>query len=402
MSDPTLEDVRGSGRTARRVWTSFAAVVLMLTVAGALTLTRRRAAFHALAAETADASVPVVSVIHPSTGSGGDDLTLPSTLQAYVESPIYARTTGYLQKWYHDIGSRVEQGALLADLDTPEVDQELLQAKAARAQTAASLALAKSTAERWANLRKTDSVSQQEADEKQSAYEQLQATLDAADANVKRLENLEAFKHVYAPFAGVVTARTVDVGTLVSAGTQHALFRLAQMDPIRVYVSVPEAYVDAVKPGVAASLELPQRPSEKFDGRVVRTAGVIDPATRTMTAEVNVPNHGGRLLPGGYAQVHLDVGRTAPRLQVPVNTLLFRAEGTRAVVVDGANTLRLRPVTIGRDFGSVVEIVSGLSADDWVVINPADSADDGQTVRVEKPKDAPATATPANTGAPRP
>jgi RND family efflux transporter MFP subunit len=243
-------------------------------------------------------------------------------------------------------------------------------------------------------------VSQQEADEKRSAYEQLQATLDAADANVKRLENLESFKHVYAPFSGVVTARSVDVGTLVSAGTQQALFRLAQMDPIRVYVSVPEAYVDAVKPGVSASLELPQSPSEKFEGRVVRTSGVIDPATRTMTAEVNVPNHGGRLLPGGYAQVHLDVGTMGPRLQVPVNTLLFRAEGTRAVVVDG-DKLRLRPVTIGRDFGSAVEIASGLSADDWVVINPADSADDGQTVRVEKPKAA-APAPAASGGAPRP
>lgn len=373
-------------RTARRVWTSFAAIALILVVAGALTLMRRRAAFDLLAAETERATVPTVTVVHPTVSAADDDLVLPSTLQAYVESPIYARTTGYLQKWYYDIGSHVRQGDVLADLETPEVDQELLQAKAARDQTVASLALAKSTADRWASLRKTDSVSQQEADEKQSAYAQLNANLAAADANVKRLENLESFKHVYAPFSGVITARMTDVGTLVSAGTQQALFRLAQMDPIRVYVQVPEAYATTMRAGVPASLELPQIPGESFQGAIVRTSGVIDPATRTLTVEVNVPNHAGKLLPGGYAQVHLKPGQSGARtLQVPINTLLFRAEGPRVAVVDGSGHLRLHAVTIGRDFGATVEILQGVDAADAIVVNPADSAEDGLAVTVERP-----------------
>jgi RND family efflux transporter MFP subunit len=373
-------------RTARRVWTSFAAIVLMLVVAGTLTLSRRRSQFRVLAAATTEAAVPTVAVMHPAAGAAADDLVLPATLQAFVDSPIYARTTGYLQKWYFDIGSRVRQGDLLADLDTPEIDQELLQARASRDQTAASVMLAKSTAERWVNLRKTDSVSQQEVDEKQSAYEQLRATLAAGEANVRRLENLEAFKHVHAPFAGIVTARNVDVGTLVNAGTQQALFRLAQVDPIRVYVSVPEADAASIRVGAAASLQLSQSPGEQIDGRIVRTSGVIDPETRTLLTEINVPNHGGRVMPGGYGQVRLSVAHSAARLQLPVNALLFRAEGVRAAVVDASNHVRLRPVQIGRDFGSAVEILQGVAAEDWVILNPADSLDDGQEVMVEHPK----------------
>jgi RND family efflux transporter MFP subunit len=384
-------------RTTRRVWTSFAAIILMLIVAGVLTVSRRRSEFRTLEAATNEAAVPTVAVLHPTQAGVTDDLTLPATLQAFVDSPIYARTTGYLQKWYFDIGSRVKQGDLLADLDTPEIDQELLQARASRDQTAASVMLAKSTAERWANLRKSDSVSQQEVDEKQSNYDQLRATLAAGDANVRRLENLEAFKHVHAPFTGIVTARNVDVGTLVNAGTQQALFRLAQIDPIRVYVSVPEADAASIRVGAAASLELSQFPGEKIDGKIVRTSGVIDPDTRTLLTEINVPNHGSRLMPGGYGQVHLKPARATARLQLPVNTLLFRAEGVRAAVVDASNHVRLRPVQIGRDYGTTVEILQGINADDWVVLNPADSLDDGQVVTVERPKAAsPAAPAPAS------
>lgn len=375
-------------RTSRRVWTTFVAVVLMLAVAGGLTLSRRRAEFRALAATTTEAAVLTVAVIHPTVSAAGDDLVLPATLQAFVDSPIYARTTGYLQKWYFDIGSRVRQGDLLAELDTPEIDQELLQARASRDQTAANVVLAKSTAERWANLRKSDSVSQQEVDEKQSNYDQLRATLAAGDANVRRLENLESFKHVRAPFAGIITARSVDAGTLVNAGTQQALFRLAQVDPIRVYVTVPESDAASIKTGTRAFLELSQFPGERIDGKVVRTSGVIDPETRTLLTEINVPNHANRLMPGGYGQVHLEPAGRSARLQLPVNTLLFRAEGVRAAVVDASNHVRLRPVQIGRDFGATVEIAQGIGADDWVVLNPADSLDEGQLVSVERPKTA--------------
>jgi RND family efflux transporter MFP subunit len=385
--------------TSRRVWTTFAAILLMLAVAGVLTVSRRRSEFRALAAATADATVPTVAVVHPASPATTDELTLPATMQAFVDSPIYARTTGYLQKWYFDIGSRVRQGDLLADLDTPEIDQELLQARASRDQTSASVLLAKSTAERWANLRKSDSVSQQEADEKQSNYDQLRATLAAADANVRRLENLESFKHVRAPFAGTVTARTVDVGTLINAGTQQAMFRLAQVDPIRVYVSVPESLAASVRAGTVATLELSQSPGERLQGKIVRTSGVIDAETRTLLTEINVPNPGGRLMPGGYGQVHLPSNGLAPKLQLPVNTLLFRAEGVRAAVVDASNHVRLRPVQIGRDFGATVEIVQGISPDDWVVLNPADALDDGQAVNVERPKPAAAAAPGPPTGA---
>ncbi|MEO8482182.1 MAG: efflux RND transporter periplasmic adaptor subunit [Acidobacteriota bacterium] len=364
----------------------------MLAVAGVLTVSKRRSEFRALAATTTEATVPAVAVIHPTMSAGGDDLALPATLQAYVDSPIYARTTGYLQKWYVDLGGRVKQGDLLADLDTPEIDQELLQARASRDQTAASVVLAKSTAERWVNLRRSDSVSQQEVDEKQSNYDQLRATLAAGDANVRRLENLESFKHVHAPFAGIITARNVDVGTLVNAGTQQALFRLAQIDPIRVYVTVPEMDAASIRVGDPASLELSQYPGQRIDGKIVRTSGVIDPATRTLLTEINVPNHGNRLMPGGYGQVHLKPARSVARLQLPVNTLLFRAEGVRAAVVDASNHVRLRAVQIGRDFGATVEILQGISADDWIVLNPADSLDEGQAVSVERPKAAPPAA----------
>jgi len=378
-----------------RVFLVIGVVVAALVVAGAYTLVGRRAEFRALADETAAAAVPTVTVIHPTGEQAAEELVLPSTLQAAVESPIYARTNGYLHSWTHDIGSHVGQGELLAEIDTPEVDQELAQARASRQQIAANLALAKSTAERWEALRQTDAVSDQEVDEKKSAYVQLQATLAAADANVQRLEQLESFKHIYAPFAGVITQRHVDVGTLINAGNGGAaqqLFHLAQTDPIRVFVQVPEASAPAIHPGLAASLELVQFPGQSFAGSVVRTSGSIDPATRTLLTEVDVPNHDGRLLPGGYAQVHVKVSAGSTRLQVPINTMLFRAEGVRVAVVDDKERVHLRPIEIGRDYGTSIEVLSGLSAADWVVLNPPDSLDENQLVHAQR-------SSPATTGA---
>lgn len=373
-------------RSGRRLFTALIAVALILAAAGALTLVRRQSTQRTLAQETEELTVPVVSVIHPITESARDDLQLPGTLQAYVESPIYARTTGYLTKWSHDIGSRVTKGELLAEIDAPELDQELAQAKANRDQIAASAALAKSSADRWASLEKTDAVSQQEVDEKQSASRQLQASLAASDANVRRLEQLEQFKRINAPFAGVVTKRNVDVGTLVSAGSgaQLPMFHLAQTDPIRVFVNVPEVSASAIRRGLPAYLEMVQYPGETFAGAVARTAEAIDPATRTLLTEVDVPNPKSRLLPGGYAQVHLQVATTVARLRVPVNALLFRAEGLRAAVVDDRHRVHLRALTIGRDYGTSLEVLNGLTADDWIVLNPADSLDEGQDVKVER------------------
>jgi RND family efflux transporter MFP subunit len=381
---PNPPPVRKS--SGRGLFTGLIGVVLILVVFGAFNVLKRQTELNTLAQETERLSVPTVAVAHPTVEPTSDDLVLPGTLQAYVESAIYARTNGYLKKWYRDIGAHVRQGELLAEIDAPELDQELSQAKAARDQAAANVALAKSSAERWVALRKDDAVSQQEVDEKQSAYSQLQASLAAADANVRRLEQLEQFKRIEAPFDGVITRRNVDAGTLINAGnggTQQQLFHLAQMDPIRVYVSVPEANASAIHAGLKAYLELSQFAGEKFEGQVTRSAESIDPSTRTLLTEVDVPNRNGRLLPGGYAHVHLQVTASQARLQVPVNAVLFRAEGLRAVVVDANNRVHLKPLTIGRDYGTSLEVLDGLSPDDLIVLNPADSLDEGQQVRIE-------------------
>jgi RND family efflux transporter MFP subunit len=362
-------------------------LLVVLVAAGALTLAARRSEFHALERDTDAQAIVTVAVVHPTAAASDDDLVLPSTLQAFVESPIYARTNGYLRKWYVDIGGRVASGALLADIDTPEVDQELAQAKASRDQIAATLDLAKSTAERYAGLRATDAVSQQEVDEKKSEYTQAQANLAASNANVQRLEQLEQFKHIYAPFAGIVTKRNVDTGTLVNAGNGGArqeLFNVAQTDPMRVYVQVPEMAAAATRSGVPATLDLTQFPGEHFTGQVARTSGSIDPQTRTLQTEIDVPNHQGRLLPGGYAEVHLKIAGAGSHLQVPVNALLFRSEGLRAAVVDENHRVHLRALTIGRDFGTALEVVQGLAATDWIVINPPDSLGDNQEVHVQQ------------------
>lgn len=361
-------------------------ILLVLVVAGAMSIARRVSERKALAAETGKLSVATVSVVKPSSEPAADELVLPAQLQAYVESPIYARTNGYLLHWYRDMGTRVKKGELLADIDTPEVDQELSQAKATREQIAAQLELAKISADRWVNLRKTDSVSQQEADQETNAYKQSQANLAAADANVRRLEQMELFKHIYAPFAGVITQRNTDIGMLINAGSntgQKGLFNLAQVDPLRVYVSIPQSYFPNVHAGMPAYIQLDEYPGQKFSGKVVRSADAIDPATRTLLTEVDVENHDGRLLPGAYAQVHFAIPVQTVRISVPVNALLFRAEGPRIAVVGPDDKIQLRTVIIGRDFGTKLEILGGLDANDRIVVNPADSLEDGQHVHVK-------------------
>jgi RND family efflux transporter MFP subunit len=311
---------------------------------------------------------------------------LPGSVQAYTESPIYARTNGYLVRWYKDIGATVQKGELLADLDTPEVDQELSQAQAARQQMVAALDLAHTSADRWRDLRRTDSVSQQELDQRTSDYAQAQANMAAADANVRRLQQLESFKHVYAPFAGVLTRRNVDIGALVNAGNGGSgkeLFNLALIDPLRVYVSIPEADAPAIRTGMRAWIALAEFPASRFTGTVVRTANAIDQNTRTLLTEVDVPNKAGRLLPGSYAQVHFDVPVNGRRLSVPSSALLFRSEGPRIAVVGPGDRVELRPLVIGRDFGTSLEILQGIRANDRVIENPPDALENGQVVRVE-------------------
>jgi RND family efflux transporter MFP subunit len=279
----------------------------------------------------------------------------------------------------------VNKGELLAKIDTPEVDQELNQTRAARQQTVAQLELAKISADRWENLRKSDSVSAQEADQQTSGYKQAQANLASADANVRRLEQLEGFKDVYAPFSGVLTRRNVDPGALINAGAGAAgreLFDIARVDPLRVYTSVPQAYAPFIKVGAKTAITLQEFPGKSFDATVARTAESIDPNTRTLLTEVDVPNKNGRLLPGSLGEVHFAVGNGVNKVTVPVNAMLFRAEGPRLAVVGPDNKVQLRPINIGRDYGATIEILGGVSPGERIVINPADSLEDGQQVNV--------------------
>ena len=392
-----FNDPGGPSQPKSPLFLVFLIIVVALVVAGAFLMFQRRSEYQALASNTAALAVPTVAVIHPAPEPGDENLVLPGTLQAYVESPIYARTNGYLKKWYHDIGSRVNKGELLADIDTPEVDQQLSQARADLNTAQANANLSQITASRYSELLKTDGVSKQEVDNANGDLEAKRATVESFQANVRRLEELESFKHVYAPFSGVITRRNVDIGTLINAGnggTSQQLFFLAQTDPIRVYVNVPEMYASSIHAGLGAYLDLTQYPGRKFDGKVVRSAEAIDLSTRTLLTEVDVPNKSGELLPGGFAQVHLLVKVTGQRMQVPVNALLFRSEGLRAVLIDANHRTHLQPIVVGRDYGNTLEVLSGLKADDWIVLNPPDSLEDRQEVHVKQVSN-PATQPPA-------
>jgi multidrug efflux system membrane fusion protein len=373
---------------ARRGKILIGAVLLVLITAGAVTFLNRRSESNALAKETEAVSVPTVAVVQPQSEAGSDELVLPGNLQAFEESPIFARTNGYLLRWYKDIGSKIQKGELLAAIDTPEIDQELSQARASREQVKAALGLAKISADRWANLLKSDSVSQQEADQQASGYQQALANLAAGDANVRRLEQLESFKNVYAPFSGVLTRRNVDPGALINSGAGAAgkeLFVISRVDPLRVYASVPQAYATNMKTGMKANVTLQEFPGQKFMGTVARTADAIDPATRTLNTEVDVPNKDGKLLPGSFGQVHFATGTSVSGITIPVNAMLFRAEGPRVAVVDKDSRVHLRPISIGRDFGATLEILGGLDVTDQIIINPSDSLDEGQQVHVASP-----------------
>lgn len=369
----------------RRALMVVGVALLILFVAGAITLITRESHERALAKETEQQTIPTVAVVHPLAEKPDEELVLPGSLLAFEESPIYARTNGYLVRWYRDIGSRVNEGELLATIDTPEIDQELNQARATRQQIIAQLELAKISAERWENLRKSDSVSAQEADQQTSGYRQAQANLAAADANVRRLEQLENFKRVYAPFSGVITKRNVDPGALINAGAGAAgreLFDMARVDPLRVYTSVPQAYAPFIRVGESTNITLQEFPGERFSAKVARTAEAIDPNTRTLLTEVDVPNKDGKLLPGSFGEVHFAVGSNVNKVTVPVNAMLFRSQGAQLAVVGTDNKIQLRSITIGKDYGTTLEVLAGVSTEDQVVINPPDSLEDGQQVMI--------------------
>lgn len=373
-----------SHRPARGWWLALLALVVVAVIV-LFTVLPRIQARNTLAKETQEMAIPSVAVVHPQHAAPAQEVVLPANVQAYIDAPIYARTNGYLQRWYVDIGARVKTGQLLAEIDTPEVNQQLGQALADLATAQANVHLAQITAERYGDLLKTDSVSKQDADNAESDYAAKKTVVQSAQANVKRLEDLQSFERIYAPFDGVITARNTDIGALIdsgsSGGTRTELFHIAQPGKLRVYVNVPEAYSQAAKLGLTADLTLTEFPSRRFQGKLVRTADSIDLNTRTLLVEIAVNNPTGELLTGAYAEVHLKLPTAKSSFILPVDTLLFRSEGLRVVVVN-RNKAELRPITIGHDLGSEVEVIAGLTGDESVVINPPDSIESGENMRV--------------------
>ena len=378
------DDQAQQRRRVLRGATILASVVLVLLMLGAgATVMSRIANNRTLQADVVEQSKVYVRTTFPQSGGTDQTVALPGTLQGFVQAPIAARASGYLKRWHKDIGSRVNKGDLLAEIDSPEIDQQLSQAIAARDQTAASLQLALSSQERWEALRHKDAVSQQELDERRGAAAQARANLAAAEANVERLRELQAFKRVVAPFSGIITRRNVDVGDLIDAGggAGRTMFVLSQTDPLRIYVNVPQAYAQIVKQGQNVTVTQAELQGRGFQGQVARTSGAIDPASRTMQIEVTLPNRDGVLMPGAYVQVQLPL-RGAQAMTIPTNALLIRGEGVRVAVVDPQKQVRLRPVKIGRNYGPHVEVLEGLSTSDEVVLNPPDSLTEGDQVAV--------------------
>jgi len=373
------------GRPAGHYWV---AVLAALTVAALIVsgILPRIQASKNLRRETQEMAVPTVTVVQPRRSTATPEIVLPANVQAFIDSPVYARTNGYLKQWYVDIGARVKAGQLLAEIDTPEVNQQLRQARADLNTAEANLNLSRITTERYNDLLKTDSVSKQDADNAAGDYAAKQAIVHSAEANVKRLEELQSFQKIYAPFTGVITARNTDIGALIdsgaSGGQRTELFHIAQPDKLRVYVNVPEAYSQAAKPGLTADLTLAEFPDRRFPGKLVRTANAIDTNTRTLLVEIDVDNPTGTLLSGAYAEVHLKLPGAPSSLILPVNALLFRSEGLRVATVPDGQHAELKPVTLGHDFGNEVEVVSGLSGDETVIVSPPDSIVSGQTVRI--------------------
>ena len=329
--------------------------------------------------------IPTVSVVSPAPSRTMGGLVLLAEVQPWLQASIYARANGYLKRWYVDIGARVKTGQLLAEIDTPEVDQQFRQARADLSTAEANMHLSEITSTRYQGLLKSDSVSQQEADNANGDFAAKKAIVQSSQANLRRLEELTSFQKIYAPFDGVITARNTDVGQLIDSGSaggpKSELFHMAQPGKLRVYVNVPQVYSQLAKPGLKADLMLAEFPGRRFEGTLIRTADAIDFATRTLLVEIEVNNPSGELLSGAYAEVHLKLPGNIATFTIPVNTLLFRAEGLRVAVVKDGKT-NLVPVTLGRDFGSEVEVLTGLNGDENLIVNPPDSIVSGQSVRL--------------------
>ncbi len=366
-----------------------ASVLLVLAVGAAYQGISSRARVLAdVTKETQERAVPAVAVTTPERGVPQEEIALPGTMQAFVDAPIFARTNGYLKKWYADIGTHVQAGQLLAEIDAPEVEQQLQQARADEKTAEANMRLAKTTAERYRDLIKTESVAQQDLDNANGNLEAREAALASAHANVMRLEQLHAFTRIEAPFAGVITARSTDIGALIDSGSNaHELFHIADTRRLRVFVNVPEVYSRSAQPGIEADLTLKEFPGRRFTGKLARTARAIDVASRTLLTEIDVDNAKGELLPGSYCEAHLKLPSATATLKLPASAIIFKTDVLQAAVVDAGMRVTLKTVVLGRDFGDSVEVVSGLEPSDSVIVNPPDSITTGQTVRVVSGRD---------------
>ena len=389
-SQEVLTPESQSPRLPVLAWIAIA--LLVCAVAGAIAyiiVTGIAARVHAatvLKQQTLEMAVPTVSVIHPTRGAMTEEVVLPGNAQAYVATPIWARTNGYLKSWTFDIGAHVKAGQLLAEIETPEVDRQLDQARADLATAQANYDLSNTTAARYQNLFKSDSVAKQDVDDRVGDLQAKKAMVDSAGFNVRRLEEMQHFQKVYAPFDGVITARNVDIGALINAGSNapgKELFDIAATSQLRVYINVPQQYSHDVKPGGRADLTLAELPGRRYAGKIVRSSDSIDPVSRTLLTEVDVDNPTGELLPGAFLSVHLKLSAKAGTVVVPVNTLIFRSEGMRVAVLRG-NHAELVPVTLGRDYGTEVEVVAGITAQDGIIENPSDSLTSGTEVQPKK------------------
>lgn len=378
------QDRKKLKRIAKRVLLILIVVALILAVWG---IASRLIARSHLKKKTADDSVVTVVTVKPDANGDDDELVLPGSVLAYMEAPIYARTTGYVKMWYTDIGAKVRKGQLLADIDTPEVDKQLAQALADLETARANASLAKSTNERWKGLVIKQAVSRQDADEKAGDAAAKTAAQASAEQNVARLKDLESFKRVLSPFDGVVTARNTDVGALINAGQAAGseLFRVADVHKLRVYGQVPQAYAAATIPGLKAELHFPERPGKAYRAETMRTSNALDPTARTLQVELQLDNAHGDFFPGAYTEIHFKLPSPNQTLRVPSNTILFRANGVQVATVDPSHKIKMKNIIQGRDFGKTVEVLDGIDPLDDLVVNPSDSIEDGLPVRIAPP-----------------
>jgi len=381
MSDDSPSPSAAPSPYRRYLWAAVV-LVMLLSVWGILS---RLSARNALDREAREAAIPTVLTTKPRSGPAADTLVLPGSVQAYYEAPIYARTSGYLKTWHTDIGAAVKKGQLLAEIEAPEVDQQLRQAEADLGTARANYELARSTNERWQGLLATESVSQQDADQRAGDAAAKAAAQASASANVARLRELEGFKRVVAPFDGVVTQRNTDVGALINAGQTpgSALFRVADTHRLRIYVQVPQPYAAQITTGLSAALEFTDHPGQHYSATVASTAHALDAVSRTLQVELQIDNSKGDLLPGSYVQVTFTLPPSPGTLRVPVNTVIFRGKSPQVATVDDGQHVRLRDIAAGRDFGTEIEVLAGIGSNDTLIVNPPDSIADGAQVHIQ-------------------